>query len=242
MARLALLLLGLTFAIAAPLARPAAPPKPTKSSRPWFDGWDKPIDPVGDCTFERKGERLTIKVPGPDHGLEFWDDSHKAPRLMRDVAGDFAIQVRVGGSFRPARGSRGASQGAGLVMLSGQRVAMLLRTTQMSNGKTWHSLLGTFRQPSGLQLGHDLMDSVTPPSQYSYLRMERHGHTIELKISPDGKRWTTKQRSHWDFFLFLPKKVKVGVVATSQAKGTVQAEFDQFQLTPLGRPSDGKKP
>jgi hypothetical protein len=38
-----------------PAAVLAAPAPAPRTSGPWFDGWDKPVDPLGDCRFERKG-------------------------------------------------------------------------------------------------------------------------------------------------------------------------------------------
>src|SRR5262245_31921936 len=123
--RLPLLALAL---LAAPLlAAPVPPPKPAKASGPWFDGWDKPVDPKGDCRFERKGDRLTLTVPGK--GAHTLDEgpgnvvkaTSTAPRLLRDVEGDFTIQVRVGGGMDgPAR--RGAGYAAGLIVMDGERV------------------------------------------------------------------------------------------------------------------------
>src|SRR5690242_14159504 len=70
------------------LATPAPP------ERPWVTGWDKPVDPKKDCRFERREERLTITVPGEGHELSVQGDLN-APRLLRDVEGDFAAEVRI---------------------------------------------------------------------------------------------------------------------------------------------------
>ena len=43
---------------------------PAPVARPWFAGWGRPVDPAGDCQFDRQGDKLTIHVPGGGHGLE----------------------------------------------------------------------------------------------------------------------------------------------------------------------------
>src|SRR5207253_2814760 len=112
------------------LSRGAAPaPLP----RPWALGWDRPVDPLGDCRFERAGEVLTITVPGERHGLEASGRYLNAPRLLRDVKGDFS-SVRVGGGLRP--GGRNRCRSAGLVVTDGRALVRLVRTgARLSGGE-----------------------------------------------------------------------------------------------------------
>ena len=65
---------------------------------PWRAYWEKPVDPLGDCRFDKDWDKLTITVPGIDH---VWDKkTSTAPCLLREVEGDFVVQVRVGGNFK----------------------------------------------------------------------------------------------------------------------------------------------
>jgi hypothetical protein len=89
-----ILSLALLLAACAVLDAPA--PEPFKS------GWDKPVDPSRDCKFHIKGGTVTIELPGGDHNLAPNRDRFNAPRLLRDVQGDFVMQVLVSGSFRPS--------------------------------------------------------------------------------------------------------------------------------------------
>jgi hypothetical protein len=186
---------------------------------------------VGDCKFERKGGRLTIKVPGRRHELSFWQDRLNAPRLLRQVEGDFVIQVRVGGLFRPTGQRLGNGHRAGIVLLFGKNAATLLRGTNSIDGKLRDYLEGGFFKPEATR-EDSFHDPVTPLGTTVFLRLERLGHLILLKTSQDGKTWKTKLNSFWMFF-HLPDKLKVGVVAESTAEGVLQAEFDHFELTPL---------
>src|SRR4051812_2737975 len=79
----------------------AADPDPN----PFMDGWDKPVDPDKDCMFDKVKSGLTITVPGKDHDLGVERGRMNSPRFLRDVEGDFVVQVRVGGDFTPSMAS-----------------------------------------------------------------------------------------------------------------------------------------
>ena len=60
-------------------------------------GWGEVVDPAGDCTIEEAAGTLTITVPGKEHNLNplpGWNNLD-APRVLRDVDGDFVLQVLV---------------------------------------------------------------------------------------------------------------------------------------------------
>jgi hypothetical protein len=80
----ALLLVCSLVTAAGLLAAPVPFPKPEDRYGPWFDGWDKPVDPARDCRFHRKRDKLTITVPGKGHGLY---EHKRHVRLLRDVEG-----------------------------------------------------------------------------------------------------------------------------------------------------------
>lgn len=69
------------------LAAPAPPP--------FKAGWDKPLDPDSDCKFTREKDSLTIELPGTDHDYYPLRGRVNAPRLLREIEGDFEMQVRV---------------------------------------------------------------------------------------------------------------------------------------------------
>jgi hypothetical protein len=96
---------------AAVMAAPAPRPRP---ATPWVTGWDKPVDPLGDCRFHREGDKLTITVPGEGHELDVGDKPLNVPRLLRDVEGDFVMQVRLGGGCTPGKA-------AGILLTDGER-------------------------------------------------------------------------------------------------------------------------
>src|SRR5262245_57986525 len=63
----------------------------------------KVTDPDGDCKISFSDGKLNIMVPGTAHDLSAELQSKRnAPRVMRDIKGDFIAEVRVDGSFNPA--------------------------------------------------------------------------------------------------------------------------------------------
>jgi regulation of enolase protein 1 (concanavalin A-like superfamily) len=134
MHRSAALLLWALVAVAAGglLAAPAPFPRPFRQAGPWFDGWDKPRALFGDCRFDRKGDRLTMTVRGNGHGVEARD----APRLMRDVEGDFVARVRVGGDCEQS-----GDYNAGLLVLDGATVVQYILYNPVAHGRPRHLLI-----------------------------------------------------------------------------------------------------
>jgi hypothetical protein len=208
-----------------------AAPAPLPRAVPWVSGWDKPI---GDGRFHRNGDKL-ILIPGRKH------DWQTAPRLLRDVEGDFVVQVRVVGSFRPlapANGNTGYHQ-AGVLVTDGtdfvrvERVAIAGRAEKGHYYTVWPIGIGRpgldFRgQASGLETVYQHGLAL---DKAAYLRVERRGDTLRAASSEDGKKWTevpiAERGTKW------PSKLKVGVIAEATAPGEFEPVFDQFKLSPL---------
>ena len=212
--------LPLCYALsAAVVAAPAPFPKA------WVTGWDKPVDPKGDCRFGREGEKLTIEVGGKDHFLHVEKGRLDAPRLLRDVEGDFAVQVRA--SVPPMSGEEYPGfRAAGLMLTDGKSFARL----ELKADGFVRIALGKLHEedrPNGGCVEDTNLGNRVP----LHLRLERRGNQLTTMWSADGVRWKSQLR--W-VQLDLPRKVKVGVVGEALASGTFQVVFDEFQLIPLG--------
>src|SRR4051794_38359637 len=116
-----LLCAAIAFAVS---AAPAPVFKPDRTRWLGLDGWDKPVDPAGDCRFDRDRGKLTMTVRGQERDYEPNGVVLYAIRLMRDVDGDFVAVVRVGGNYCPAMGR---VKGAGLLMLAGENHLAVMR-------------------------------------------------------------------------------------------------------------------
>ena len=117
---------------------------PAPQDVPFETGWDKPVDPDGDCRFLHDKGVLTIELPGRHHDLAAEADIVNAPRLLRDVEGDFTAQVRVDGYFRPTIVSTYNQAvpflSGGLVLMNGDRTYARLERAAMYRASSILSL------------------------------------------------------------------------------------------------------
>jgi hypothetical protein len=63
--------------------------------------WGMAIDPDNDCKIVDQGKALEISVPATHHDLNADNDKLNAPRVLREVSGDFTMTVKVIGTFQP---------------------------------------------------------------------------------------------------------------------------------------------
>lgn len=68
------------------LAAPA--PDPMKA-------WDNPVDPDQDCKIRRDSGVLSIEMPGTEHDYDPLRKRLNAPRILREIEGEFDLQVRM---------------------------------------------------------------------------------------------------------------------------------------------------
>src|SRR5262249_52083557 len=67
------------------------------------EAWGHAVDPDADCNFlkDPSGDKVRIIVPGKTHILSAEIGQVNAPRILRDIKGDFDLRVRVAGTSRP---------------------------------------------------------------------------------------------------------------------------------------------
>jgi regulation of enolase protein 1 (concanavalin A-like superfamily) len=223
----ALLLCSLLVAFAA-----VAAPAPVYKGQPpasWVKGWNEPTDSQGGCRFDRDGGRLTLTVPpGKARYHDVREGRRDAPCLLRDVEGDFRVQVRIGGDFgRPGGGPRGA----GLMLLAGEDGWLLLRGAGRRNAREpdGHRFLTYCAGPFRGAMSEGSY-AVKSPHKNCRLRLERRGDRMAMHVSEDGVGWTARYEQTEGG---LPRRMKVGVAAQAGADGGLEAVFDEFELTLL---------
>jgi hypothetical protein len=219
-------------------AAPAPLPRPWQP-RPWLGlgGWDAP---VGRGRFDHKGATLTITVAN--------QEDHRGARLLRDVEGDFVVQVRVRGAFHRDVGKHIQVQGAGIVLTDGKS---FFRLEQAAFGEAMRSptdppggifLEVPFREEGSRGYQKQAHYDGCPPLEMPvYLRLERQGDRLAAAFSEDGIRWAPRPIVLWSKDLLgdswqvdWPRKVKVGLVAHNTfVRGVFKAEFSGFKLTSL---------
>jgi regulation of enolase protein 1 (concanavalin A-like superfamily) len=208
----------------------AALAAPVPIDRPWMSGWDKPVDPDGDCKFIRDKDTLTIEVPGKDHDLGIERGLMNSPRLLRDVEGDFVAQVRVRGTFKPSNESTSTERipfvGAGLLLMASEKTyirlerAALVKGGEVKTYANWELREDGNWVLAGAEQVQPLEDKAT------FLRLERKGDQLLASVSHDGKEWKEMKPLE----VKLPAKLKIGVAAGGTSMEVFAPRFDQFQL------------
>jgi hypothetical protein len=84
-------------------------------------GWGEVIDPDGDCTIQSEKGKVTITVPDKNHNLAPLIGQN-APRILQEIEGDFTLEVKVSGDFKPTDRStlEGGRSFNGAGLLSGR--------------------------------------------------------------------------------------------------------------------------
>ena len=234
-----------------------AAPAPKKSWEQY--GWEKPIDPDNDCKFDIKEGTITIELPGGDHDFSLRRKRLNAPRLLRNVEGDFEVQVRVSASFHPSAQSSVKGQesrvAAGLLLMLTDKDFMRLdqaanrlkddqppiKTKEgpregLRKGDLDGSAVFQMQGSQGMEvkMGTPWKPDPRAKEEHLYLYFERKGDNWCVAISPDGKK-RTSQISYKAFP--LPRKFKVGLAAYSTSTEPFKVHFDQFKLIRGGKES-----
>ncbi len=199
----------------------------TPAARVFLKGWGEPIDPDGDCSIDQKDGRLTIKVPGTRHGLEAETKSLNAPRVLRDIKGDFIADLKVEGTFEPTAGTNPRALpylGAGLLLWSDAgNYIRLERAAIRRNDKLLSYFLFEERSkgrpvpPGG---------GIALPDGPARLRLERKGDQVTAFVRGDGENW----KAFPPRTVQLPAKLKVGVAAISSATDPFIVTLEDFRV------------
>jgi regulation of enolase protein 1 (concanavalin A-like superfamily) len=196
-------------------------------------GWGVVVDPDGDCRIDGNQSALSITVPGTLHDLNADIGLYNAPRVLREVVGDFDIQVKVMGDFRPGASSNRARglpfNGAGIVVFAdGDKFIRLERGVIFDNGS--FNSVAIFEHHEG---GSSVTDQNGPlDSGTAYLRLSRRGGRLIGSTSDDGKLW--RQLTPMD--IDLPARLGVGcdAINSSSASFTVRFEGLSFKTADTG--------
>jgi hypothetical protein len=204
----------------------AATAEPDPEPDGFSAGWDRPVDPDNDCKFKREKGGLTITLPGKSHDLDA--GRMNAPRLLRDVEGDFVALVRIDGKFAPSANAPRARElpyvSAGLVVMASDRPFACLQRSVRRSGNRESSQANWMLYEAGIP-GKGFGASFTLKGKPAYLRLERKGNRL-LASFGDGKKWAELR----PFVVKLPKKVKVGVTASTNSTEPFSPHFDRFKL------------
>ena len=203
-------------------------------------GWGQVTDPAGDCKVVGANGRLTITVPGTltPHDLNpRWEfDNLFGPRVLREVEGDFQLQVKVRPFAMPepntftGKNVKVSYVAAGLlVWLDEKTFVRCVRAANGESGSAWVHL-EAFLDAKSHKVSRIPGDaSKVIKDQATYLRVERRADTLTFSTSVDAKQWNAIG-SVSD--LKLPQKLRAGVGVVNATKKDFSAEFEEF--VPMG--------
>ena len=200
-----------------------------------IEGWGSVIDKKNDSKLKPSSGRLTMTVGSPRNLNKVISDL-SAPRVLQEVEGDFTIQVKVSGDFKPSPASavapRGkAYNGAGLLLWFDEDLFLRLERN------IWVDAPGieSCHPPLFEVMVKGAPTGTSPPpapatffnNPATWLRLSRKGDSVTGSVSHNGTEWTTGS----SVSMPLPKKVSVGVAAVNTSKKSFKVSFEELQLT-----------
>ncbi len=199
--------------------------------------WGLAIDPDKDCKFTPGDKGIAFEVPGTLHDLFFDGGPTNAPRVLREVEGDFVMTVKVAGEFKPGPKSTNPKSapyhGAGILLWSdSDNNIRFERLAFLKQGKIVTGV--AFQEREGGYNG--ALHNETFKAGDCYLRLERKGSRIFGAISSDGTAW--KQLKPID--TVWPAKLKVGLTAVTTSSEPFSVKFEEFDLKTKNAAKDSK--
>ena len=197
-----------------------------------IEGWGRFIDPDKDCKFRLDKGSLTIAVPGTPHDLGAERGQMNAPRCVREIEGDFIVQVKVTGAFRPRKQllqDRLPYHGAGLLLMKDDRTYVRIERATYYNTELGQSTVYTnfeLRENAQMPRFGQPDDFALQDNVATYLRLERVGDKVHGAVSQDGLKWHYLEAKT----VTLPRRVLVGVAAVNTASQAFEPQFSEFKL------------
>lgn len=188
------------------------------------------VDPSKQCKFDAEGTKLKITLP--DIPLSLTDDAGRsnAPRVWREIEGDFSVTVRVAVTFpdNPVTDvpDQEPAVTAGLILgYEKDYYVTLQRSHAMLGNKRMTTNELHYNEPGNPGTG---MSSAPKPLKLDpfYLRIIRQGQGLFVETSEDGKTWVAMSQPK----LPLTKSVFVGVMCENTTGASMTATFDQYEL------------
>ena len=171
-------------------------------------------------------------MPGKTHILSAEIGQVNAPRILRDIKGDFDLRVRVAGTSRP--GGRATTtvyspyHGAGLVIWQDEENYVRLEiAADLQNGKPRPYVNFEYRKEGALAVSRGMSNG----DGSDQLRLKRRGDEIFASFGPDGARWN----SFPPLTVRLNDRLMVGVTAINSSTKPLTAEFERFDVVERAR-------
>jgi regulation of enolase protein 1 (concanavalin A-like superfamily) len=194
--------------------------------------WGQSVDPDGDCRFLLDSGKVHIKIPGKPHrmGVELGAGATNAPRMLREIEGDFQAEVKVVGPvpiLRPNLVGKYPWYGAGLLVWQDDNNYLRFERARIIFGDdgpayaNWELRQGGKFVRKGANEEGRLDEALDV-----HLKLMRKGDTFAAAYSPDGKEWKELPPITAE----LAKTLKVGVIATQNTPLGYEAVFEKLKI------------
>lgn len=210
-----------------PFAVSAAPVPPDDDVAKLARAYGAWTDPDKDCKYALKEGELRISLPKAWHLL--WPSregsTNNAPRVLREVEGDFTAVVRVAFPLpKQIPKDFWPYCAGGLIAWESDKAHLIVRR---SGGEVNRCAEAIFSTHNTANICSMTIQSLDKQSESVYLRLKREGNQATTAWSRDGKKW--KESDPVD--VAWGAKMKVGVVAENCLNDPVEIVFDQYSLT-----------
>ena len=202
-------------------------PHPEPTGKP-LANWGEVIDPDNDCKISAQARALEIQVPGTHHDLNADIDKFNAPRVVREVSGDFTVTTKIVGTLQPGSKSTNPKSvpccGAGVfVWQDSDNYIFLGRMAILKNKK-----VGEFAAFEEREWGaRAAINNHKIDAGDAYVKLERRGNRLLGYTSKDGKAWEKLEPMETSY----PSTLKVGVYALNSSNAPLTIRFENFNFT-----------
>ena len=188
-------------------------------------GWGKPIDPDGDCKIALDDGKLTFEVPGSWHALFIEGGKMNAPRVLRPADGEFIVQVKVTGRFRPGpvclRDGGIPFNGSGLVLWQDEKNYLRLERAAVLDADGLSPYILYELRKNGERV---LSTGIGCQDQDASLRLEVRERKIFASVSFDDETWQALEPIESPF----EDRMQIGVSAGNSSNEPFKPQLEKF--------------
>ncbi len=217
-----------------PLLLEAAPVPKEKEGQQLAKQYGTPVDPLKDCKFTLDGTKLTVTAGKGDHDLSVQHKVLNAPRVLKEIEGDFEMTVKASGEY--PKGAKSATEratiaffGHGLLVWDDENNYVRLEKAFIDrlngNPPTTYGSWELFAGGKWVRAGTSA-DFTFDPTDTAHFKLARKGSTFTASISKDGKEWKELEPIEAE----MGKKLKVGVAVVHICDTPFDAVFEDYSL------------
>ena len=213
----------------------AAEADPANDAHATISGLGAIIDPSGDCRITGGAAHATIAVPAGQHVLDVEEKNLTAPRVLREVTGDFTAEVTISapsiGDAVTQSPDHRPFQSAGLLLWASAETYVRLERAQINvahDGQTDHAMYPSWEmrlEGRPLRMGGGGAELTGASAK---LRITRTGNKVDGAVSEDGTTWQALD----PLILKLPEKVQIGLIAVNNTTSAFEATCENFVCKP----------